>query len=82
MAQKYNNALKISVQKFDMFTKGDTMLNMQTFYESLVETSKNKDLYLNALVKITNASSVQMNALKSDRSWQDWGAQTVRPLEA
>ena len=58
------------------------MLNMQIFYESLVKTSKTKDLYLNALVKITNASSAQMNALKSERSWKDWGAQAVKPLEA
>lgn len=58
------------------------MLNMQTFYETLAKASKTKDLYLNALVKITNASSAQMNALKSERSWQDWGAQAVNPLEA
>jgi hypothetical protein len=54
---------------------------MQKFYESLVAASKTRDLYLNTLAKITNASPAQMNALKSDRSWQDWGAQTVKPLE-
>jgi len=57
------------------------MLNMQTFHDSLFKTSEAKELYLDTLMKITSASLAQMNALKSDRSWQDWGAQPVRPLE-
>lgn len=58
------------------------MLNMQTFYDSLVQASKTRDLYLDTLVEVTNAGSAQMNALKSDRSWQDWGAQAVKLSEA
>lgn len=58
------------------------MLNMKTFHKLIFPTSKKTDSYFKALNLLTKASRVQLSALESDRSWQEWGAEKLTQPQA
>lgn len=52
------------------------MSNMHTFHEQLAALSVDADVYQRSLARLTDASLVQMAALKSDLSWDTWPSRT------
>lgn len=51
------------------------MNTMKAFYASISSPSQLRGPYLEALSKIARSDPAQVNALKSDLGWQEWGEQ-------